>query len=121
MEAQVGHLAVPACEPAVELLPGGEAPARQGVALDILDAALDLALGAGAVGLAGVWGEAVIVREVLKQWMPYHPVLTAAQHQGARVIVEAAERYAAKVAKGTLMAVEQTRRLFITIGVSKPR
>jgi hypothetical protein len=25
------------------------------------------------------------------------------------------------VAKGTLMAVEQTRRLFITIGVSKPR
>ena len=51
--------------------------------------------------------------------MPHHPVLAAAQHQRARVIVEAAKRDPAKVAKGTLVAVEQARQFFVAIGVSK--
>ena len=51
--------------------------------------------------------------------MPHHPVLAAAQHQGARVIVEIAERHAAKMTKGALMAVEQTCQLLVAIGVCK--
>jgi hypothetical protein len=49
--------------------------------------------------------------------MPHHPILTAAEHQGARVIVEAAERDATKMAKGALVAIEQARQLFVGIGV----
>src|SRR5436309_2341244 len=119
VNSHIGHLATPALEPAVGFLPRAEAPASQCVALDILYAALDLALGAGTVRLAGVRRKAVIACEVLEQRMPHDPVLTAAEHQRTRVIVKAGEGHASKVAKRTLVAVEQARQLFVAIGVSK--
>jgi hypothetical protein len=67
VETQVRHLAKPALEPAIELLPRAEAPAGQGVTLDVLDPTFNLALGARVVGLAGVRSEAIVAREVLKR------------------------------------------------------
>ena len=49
MDADVGDLAGPSDEVSVEGLPGGEGPASDGVARDVLDRALVLALGAGSV------------------------------------------------------------------------
>ena len=41
--------------------------------------------------------------------MPHHPVLTAAHHQRTRVIVEAGERHATKVAECALVAMPDER------------
>src|SRR5216684_2559006 len=66
MNTQVGDFDTPAFEPVVELLPRAKTPARQRVALDVLHAALDLALGPRPIGLAGPRREAVITGKVLE-------------------------------------------------------
>src|SRR5260370_12930512 len=123
MDAQVGDLGAPALEPAVEFLPRGEAPTRQRIALDVLHPALDLALGARPVRLAGPRGEAVVTGKVLEQRMPQYLVLAAPQHQRARIVVQAAERHAATVSKRALVAGEQSGQPFVAIppGQQTPR
>jgi len=76
VDALIGDLETPAFEPVVELLPRREAPARQGVAFDVLDAVLDLALGAGSIRLTGPRGEAVVAGKVFELRMPQHFVST---------------------------------------------
>ena len=92
-----------------------EAPARQRIAFYVLHAALDLAFGARPIRLAGARGEAVVAGEVLEQRMPQHLVLAAAQHQGARIIVQAVQGHAAEKAKCALVAVEQGRQPLVAI------
>src|SRR5229473_5020893 len=75
MNTQVGDFDTPAFEPVVELLPRAETPPGQRVALDVLHAALDLALGPRPIGLAGPRREPVVAREVLEQRMPQHLAL----------------------------------------------
>src|SRR5436305_15261689 len=113
VNSHIGHLATPALEPAVEFLPRAEAPASQCVALDILYAALDLALGAGTVRLAGVRRKAVIACEVLEQRMPHDPDLTEDEHQRTRLIVKAGEDHSSQAATRTLVTLEQSRQLSV--------
>src|ERR1700730_334494 len=115
VDAQIGDLDAPTLEPIVEIVPRTEAPARQRVALYILDAILALALGARPIGLAGARGEAVIARKILEQRMPQHLMLAASQYQVARIIVQTTQGHAAKPAKGMLMAVEQAGQPLMAI------
>jgi hypothetical protein len=95
VNAQVGHLEAPALQPAVEFIPGVEAPARQSIALHILHSALDLTFSPRPVRLAGARGEAVVACEILEQRMPQDLVFAAAQHQSARVIVQTCQSHSA--------------------------
>jgi hypothetical protein len=60
VQAHISHRGGPLQEPAVEMRPGAEALAGQGVLLDVADARLDLALGLRPVGPVGPGAEAVI-------------------------------------------------------------
>jgi hypothetical protein len=51
--------------------------------------------------------------------MPQHLVLAPPQHQRARIVVQAAERHAAKVAKRALVAIEQSGQPFVAIPTGK--
>ena len=107
VRAHVRDLGHPLREPGMKLLPGPEAAAGERIALDVLDPALDLALGLRPVGLTHPRREAPVACEVLEDGMPEHAARLAAECHRARVVVEALERHAAEVTEGLLVTAQQ--------------
>src|ERR1700683_4938165 len=96
-----------------------ETPARQRIVFYVPNSAFDLAFGPRPIWLAGARGETVVAREVVEQRMPQHFVLTAAQHQGARVIVQAVQGDAVEKTKRALVTIEQGRQALVAISARK--
>ena len=112
VHARVGHLAHPPGQVRLQRRPAREAPAGDGVALDVADAALVLALGAGAVGRAGHRPHAPVAGEGVQALVERHlarrPVVVLDERPG--VVQQQLARHAAEVAEGALDPV-QPRRL----------
>jgi hypothetical protein len=108
MDARIGDLAQPPRQVCLELGPGGEAAAGDGVALDVADAALVLALGPGPVGGAGLRPEAPVAGEgveaVVEDDLARPRVVV--RHQRLGVVEQDLLGHAAEVPEGAIEPVE---------------
>src|SRR5215831_3515063 len=107
METDIGHGACPFFQPGIQRVPRPEAPAGQGVALHIFDAALHFALGLGAIRSTRARRKAVGPRKIFKHRLPEYVPLTPPEDQRPRIIVETLQGHAAEVPKRAFMTVTQ--------------
>ena len=117
VHADVGTVAAHSSSHASKAAQLRKAATRQGIPLHVFHAALDLAFGPRPIRLAGARREAVVPREVLEARMPQHLACGATQRDRARIVVETAERHAAEVTQGALVAIEQRVEPLVAIGV----
>ena len=105
----VGHRQAPLEKPRIERLEVREAPADERIALDVLDPALDLALGLRPVVAAESELGAVEVHPVLERRVPGHAArgLVLDENDRARIVVEQPPGPAPEVLEGPLVPVEQ--------------
>src|SRR3954451_20408039 len=111
VDAPVGHLAHPPGEMRLERRPAREAPPGDGVALDVADPALVLALGPRPVGCAGPRPHAPVARERVQPLVEDHltGLRVVVRDQRAGVVEQQLARHAAEVAEGALDPVEPRR------------
>ncbi len=110
VDAQVGDLGEPGGELLVEVLQIPEHPAGQEVALHVLDAGLDDALGLRPIGAAGPWLEPPMPGEGLESRVPTRLALHRAGHYCTHAVVENLGRASAEVLEGVLVGREERPR-----------
>ena len=111
VDAPVGHLAHPPGEMRLERRPAREAPPGDGVALDVADLALVLALGPRSVGCAGLRPHAPVAGESMQPFVEHHlaGLRVVVRDQRAGVVEQDLGRQPAEVAEGALDPVEPRR------------
>ena len=107
-EPDIGHCLQPTLQMAVEIPPAGEPPAGKGVVLDVADAAFHLALGAGAIGVAGPGLEPPVRRERQQPLIERGPVTGSprSRHQRLGIVHQHGARHPAEVPEGAFHAVQ---------------
>src|SRR4051812_3701877 len=112
MPAGVGDAVQPLPELCVQVLQATERPAEEEVLADVAEGALDLALGLGAVGLAGLGHETVVRRQVQEFGVVDDAALVdLAQHGGLHAVVQDLRRDAAQRLEGGDMAAQHRRQI----------
>ncbi|ABR91471.1 Hypothetical protein mma_2800 [Janthinobacterium sp. Marseille] len=106
MDAHVGHLGLPGAQLLIEVVQVAEGTPRHEVALDILHARLDLALGLGAIGLAQPDPEAPMLSKGLEGGVEA-AALAIVVHHGAHAVEQQALAAAAEVGEGMLVRGQQ--------------
>ena len=107
VDPHVGDLGLPLAELLPQVLLVDEGPAREEIALEVLHARFDLALGLGPVGPTEVGLEAPVVGELLEGGVPDDAPVAAGLTDGARPIVEMLAGVAAEVLEGPLVGIEE--------------
>lgn len=118
MDASIGDLGLPGGQLHVEVVNIVEGPARREVALDVLHARLDLALGLGAIRLAQTRCKSPVVREGIEGRVELRPAIPraidgAADDHRPHAIVEQRLAAAAEVGEGVLVRGPQVRHAFM--------
>ena len=117
----IGDVHAPGEEVGVQFLQVAEAPAGEGIALDVLHPALDLALGLGPVEAAQTGHDPVEIHPVFEGRVPDHVPgrLVLVRHNRPRVVVEDALRPAPEVGEGRRVAIQQRVEPLAEVGLGK--
>src|SRR5258708_6332047 len=107
VQARVGHRPLPVEQEVVLFIEAGERPAFEGVFLDVVDAAFDVALGAGRIRPGGQQGDAVVLSERTHLGVEVGVEPISLGDGGAEVVQHQALRHAAEVPEGVLQAADE--------------
>src|SRR4051794_2763218 len=112
MPAGVGDGVQPLPELGVQVIEAAEGAAEEEVLTDVAEGTLDLALGLGAVGLAGLGHEAVVRRQVEEFGVVDDAAfVNLAQHGGLHAVIQDLRRGAAQRLEGADMAAQHRRQV----------
>jgi hypothetical protein len=113
VHAYVGNGGVPQRPLLARILQVDERAAREEVALEVLHARLDLALGPRPIGSTQSRLEAPVACETLKRGVPHHTALAVGAADRARAVVQVLARVATEVIERALVRIEELRHALV--------